>query len=84
MQNSVAAQRFYDAAPALVQQTMDEVGALTGRQYKLFDYHGTSAALATANTAHKHRAHAYGPPLTTKPRCVSCRCPQATRRLTAS
>ena len=40
MQNSVAAQRFYDAAPALVQETMDEVGALTGRQYKLFDYHG--------------------------------------------
>ena len=40
MQNSVAAQRFYDAAPALVQQSMDEVGALPGRQYKLFDYHG--------------------------------------------
>ena len=40
MQNAVAAQRFYDNAPALVQQTMDEVGALTGRQYKLFDYHG--------------------------------------------
>ena len=40
MQNAVAAQRYYDAAPALVQQTMDEVGAMTGRKYKLFDYHG--------------------------------------------
>ena len=40
MQNAVAAQRYYDAAPALVQQAMDEVGAMTGRQYKLFDYHG--------------------------------------------
>ena len=28
MQNTVAAQRFYDAAPALVQQTMDEVSGL--------------------------------------------------------
>merc|ERR1719473_1925091 len=44
MQNSVAAQRFYDAAPALVQEAMDEVGALTGRQYKLFDYHGAPDA----------------------------------------
>ena len=26
MQNAVAAQRYYDAAPALVQQAMDEVG----------------------------------------------------------
>jgi sulfite reductase alpha subunit-like flavoprotein/Pyruvate/2-oxoacid:ferredoxin oxidoreductase gamma subunit/ferredoxin len=40
MQNAVAAGKFYDAAPALVQETMDEVGALTGRTYNLFDYYG--------------------------------------------
>jgi pyruvate-ferredoxin/flavodoxin oxidoreductase len=31
---------FYDAAPAKVQQAMDEFAALTGRAYKLFDYVG--------------------------------------------
>ncbi|HYD43517.1 MAG TPA: pyruvate:ferredoxin (flavodoxin) oxidoreductase [Anaeromyxobacter sp.] len=31
---------FYDAAPAAVQQVMDEYAALTGRAYKLFDYVG--------------------------------------------
>jgi pyruvate-ferredoxin/flavodoxin oxidoreductase len=31
---------FYDAAPAVVQQVMDQYAALTGRAYKLFDYVG--------------------------------------------
>lgn len=39
-QNTVLAQQFYDAFPGIVQETMDEVGALTGRKYKLFDYVG--------------------------------------------
>ena len=40
MTNSVAAQKYYDACPAIVQETMDEVGELTGRHYKLYDYYG--------------------------------------------
>ena len=44
MQNAVAAHKYYEAAPALVQQTMDEVGALTGRTYNLFDYYGAPDA----------------------------------------
>eukprot|EP00494_Astrolonche_serrata_P025082 UN25343 len=39
-QNTVAAQQFYDATPQIIQDTMDEVGALTGRHYKLFNYEG--------------------------------------------
>ncbi|MCB2153869.1 pyruvate:ferredoxin (flavodoxin) oxidoreductase [bacterium] len=35
---------FYDACPDLVQETMDEFAKLTGRQYKLFDYHGAPDA----------------------------------------
>lgn len=31
---------YYDNCPALVQQAMDNFGHLTGRHYKLFDYHG--------------------------------------------
>src|SRR5512138_3264506 len=31
---------YYDAAPAKVQQAMDEYAALTGRAYKLFEYMG--------------------------------------------
>jgi pyruvate-ferredoxin/flavodoxin oxidoreductase len=31
---------FYDATPAAVQTAMDELGALVGRKYKLFDYVG--------------------------------------------
>ena len=40
MQGTVAAQRFYDACPDIVQETMDEVGELTGRHYSLYDYYG--------------------------------------------
>jgi pyruvate-ferredoxin/flavodoxin oxidoreductase len=35
-----AANRFYDACPGLVEQTMDRFAELTGRQYHLFDYVG--------------------------------------------
>jgi pyruvate-ferredoxin/flavodoxin oxidoreductase len=35
---------FYARAPAIVQQTMDRFAALTGRQYRLFDYHGPADA----------------------------------------
>jgi pyruvate-ferredoxin/flavodoxin oxidoreductase len=36
--------RYYTACPALVQQAMDEFGALTGRHYRIFDYVGDPAA----------------------------------------
>jgi len=32
--------RYYDALPGIVQTTMDRFAALTGRAYKLFEYHG--------------------------------------------
>jgi pyruvate-ferredoxin/flavodoxin oxidoreductase len=35
---------YYEACPQMVQQTMDEFAALTGRQYHLFDYHGAPDA----------------------------------------
>ena len=36
--------RFYDETPAIVQSYMDRFARLTGRQYKLFDYHGDPEA----------------------------------------
>ncbi len=35
---------FYAAVPGIVQETMDELAKLTGRQYHLFDYHGAADA----------------------------------------
>jgi pyruvate-ferredoxin/flavodoxin oxidoreductase len=35
---------FYNACPAIVQQAMDDFAALTGRQYRLYDYHGAPNA----------------------------------------
>jgi len=35
---------FYDAVPGIIQETMDELAALTGRHYKLFDYYGVDDA----------------------------------------
>ncbi|BAW96647.1 pyruvate:ferredoxin (flavodoxin) oxidoreductase [[Synechococcus] sp. NIES-970] len=35
---------FYNDCPAIVQEMMDRFGALTGRAYKLFEYHGASDA----------------------------------------
>lgn len=39
-----AANPFYEACPALVQETMDRFARVTGRQYHLFDYHGAADA----------------------------------------
>lgn len=36
--------KFYDAVPDIVQEYMDKVAAVTGRQYHLFDYVGASDA----------------------------------------
>nr|VFJ95961.1 MAG: pyruvate-ferredoxin/flavodoxin oxidoreductase [Candidatus Kentron sp. H]VFJ96408.1 MAG: pyruvate-ferredoxin/flavodoxin oxidoreductase [Candidatus Kentron sp. H]VFK02904.1 MAG: pyruvate-ferredoxin/flavodoxin oxidoreductase [Candidatus Kentron sp. H] len=35
---------FYAATPAIVQETMDRLAELTGRSYRLFDYHGDEDA----------------------------------------
>jgi homodimeric pyruvate:ferredoxin (flavodoxin) oxidoreductase len=43
-QAAVSANRFYDALPDIVQATMDEVSAVTGRPYRLFDYYGDPEA----------------------------------------
>ena len=43
-QNREAANRYYDAFPAIVQQAMDSVTAVTGRSYHLFDYAGSPTA----------------------------------------
>ncbi len=39
-----AANPFHDAAPELVQQAMDAFAVLSGRAYRLFEYHGDPAA----------------------------------------
>ncbi len=36
--------KYYNATPAIVQETMDKFATLTGRQYHLFDYHGAPDA----------------------------------------
>ena len=43
-QNREAANKYYDATPEIVQAMMDEVSALTGRKYKLFQYYGDKNA----------------------------------------
>ena len=43
-QGRESANPFYAAVPELVQETMDELAKLTGRQYHLFDYHGADDA----------------------------------------
>lgn len=43
-QNREAANRLYDAFPAIVQAAMDRVGNATGRHYHLVDYHGAPDA----------------------------------------
>jgi pyruvate:ferredoxin (flavodoxin) oxidoreductase, homodimeric len=35
---------WYDATPGIVQEAMDKLAAITGRAYKLFDYHGAPDA----------------------------------------
>jgi pyruvate-ferredoxin/flavodoxin oxidoreductase len=39
-QGREAVNRFYDALPGHVQDVMDKFAAVTGRQYRLFEYHG--------------------------------------------
>ncbi len=36
--------RFYDACPEAVQKAMDDFAILTGREYKIFEYHGAEDA----------------------------------------
>ena len=43
-QNREACNTYYNNTPAIVQQTMDEVAKITGRQYHLFDYFGDKNA----------------------------------------
>ncbi|HNC24885.1 MAG TPA: 2-oxoacid:acceptor oxidoreductase family protein, partial [Opitutaceae bacterium] len=43
-QGREAVNRFYSGLPATVQAVMDKFAAVTGRSYKLFDYHGHPAA----------------------------------------
>ena len=43
-QNRETANKYYDATPAIVQEMMDKVNKLTGRNYHLFDYVGAEDA----------------------------------------
>ena len=43
-QNRETANEYYNATPAIVQEMMDKVSALTGRSYHLFDYCGAPDA----------------------------------------
>ncbi|MCW8888547.1 MAG: pyruvate:ferredoxin (flavodoxin) oxidoreductase, partial [Gammaproteobacteria bacterium] len=43
-QGRESANPYYDKVPGIVQETMDELAALTGRQYHLFDYVGAEDA----------------------------------------
>jgi len=43
-QGRESANSFYDKVPGIIQDTMDELAELTGRQYKLFDYYGAEDA----------------------------------------
>ncbi len=38
------ANSYYNALPGIVQKTMDQFGKLTGRSYKIFEYHGAPDA----------------------------------------
>jgi len=43
-QGRESANPFYNAVPGIVQETMDQLAKLTGRQYKLFEYFGADDA----------------------------------------
>ncbi len=43
-QGRESANPFYNAVPGIIQETMDQLAALTGRQYKLFEYFGAEDA----------------------------------------
>ena len=55
-QNREAANKYYDAAPDIVQPVMDELAKEIGRQYKLFDYVGDP----DAETIHLDDGHRRG------------------------
>ena len=44
MQGKEAANRYYDALPAVVEEYMGEISKLTGRDYQLFNYYGAPDA----------------------------------------
>lgn len=39
-----ASNKYYEATPTIVAQTMEKLGELTGRHYKIIDYHGAADA----------------------------------------
>ncbi|MCL2599367.1 MAG: 2-oxoacid:acceptor oxidoreductase family protein, partial [Firmicutes bacterium] len=43
-QNREAANKYYDATPAIVKQAFDKFAKITGRKYNLFDYYGAPDA----------------------------------------
>lgn len=43
-QTSVAANKYYLKAPDIIEDTLKDVSKLTGRNYSLFDYHGSPTA----------------------------------------
>lgn len=43
-QNREAQNSYYDALPAIVEEYMEEISKLTGREYKLFNYYGAEDA----------------------------------------
>ncbi len=69
-QNRESANKYYEATPAIVQEMMDKVNKLTGRNYHLFDYVGApdaenvivlmgSGADAVEETINKMNAEGY-------------------------
>jgi pyruvate-ferredoxin/flavodoxin oxidoreductase len=59
--------KYYDACPGIVQKVMDKFANVTGRQYKLFEYHGDPNAervivmmASGAETAHETVDHLLG------------------------
>ena len=43
-QHKEASNRYYDAVPAIVEEYMEKISAITGREYHLFDYYGAPDA----------------------------------------
>ena len=43
-QSSVAANKYYEACPEVVEETLADISKLTGREYGLFNYHGSPTA----------------------------------------
>jgi homodimeric pyruvate:ferredoxin (flavodoxin) oxidoreductase len=43
-QNAEAGNLYYESVPQIVQATLDDIGKITGRYYKIFDYNGHAEA----------------------------------------